>query len=592
MPRAARPRLSAATAAVLVLALLPGCEQGAEPDGAALQLWFAALNPSCSQTINGSGSVPEVVQTLAVVLHPEGSPAVTHRKSRAAVNSAGFWEISGLLATPHIDLEVYGCDADGKTIYGGRSNGATIVDQAATSTHVFLAPVAQLTCTGAVDAKANDGQGHLYQPASLSRIAQLDDGDVVVTGGLSAWNGVDAAGQAGGGTAVYEHQGGFFHKGPDLLGKRAMHHAHGLDGRRVLVAGGVTGLDQQSIDLFGGAVLAPSDLKGAHPAIAAELVDVGGADGPPGVKESPVNIGTGARFLSSSIDLGDQLLFVGGVDDDAAASKTITRVGALGDVAAGGKGTSESFEMAQARAAPALLAFADGTVVIWGGPQSKASAHMGELLVKGASKTTALAVSGPKALLDDANLTTYGAAAAVLRQTGDDLWFVVAGGQPFNQQLRADGALAYVVQVNTAGTAAIKTLTLSSGVSLRAGIASAATRLPSGQVLFAGGLLAPLAGVKACADQPECLINDVALLEAPADMSGEAVELIAAMPAGQLNVPGFGLSAAPLPAGALLVGGQTTVVDPKAKGTSALDPTARVVFGAPSADQQAAICGK
>lgn len=590
MHRAAWPGLGVLPALALFMVFIPACEQATGPAESGLQLWFAPMEATCSQTNNGSGSVPEAIDTLAVVLHPEGLPPSTHRKSRKAVNNSGFWEISGLLATAKLDVEVHGCDADGNVIYSGRSNGAAVVDQKATSTHVFLAPVAQLTCTGAVDAKANDGQGHLYQPTSLSRVAELDGGDAVVTGGLSAWSSAEATGHAGVGTALYDHQAGFFRKGPDMQAKRAMHHAHGLDRRHVLVAGGFGSLDLYNTDVFGGALLAPGVLKDAHPTPAAELIDIGDGATPASAKASAVDVGTGNRFLSSSIDLGNELLFVGGVSDDAKPSATVTRVGGLADIAAGNKGTSESFEMLSARAGPVLMAFADGTVVIWGGAKAGAS-EMGELLVSGSTQTTKLTVTGAKALLDDANLATYGAAAALLRQSGDKLWFVVAGGQPFAQPRRADGALAYVVEVDKSGTALVKTLALSTGT-LRAGVGTAATRLSSGQVLFAGGLLAISKKVGTCGDQDECIINDVQLLEAPADLMGEAVTLNAAMPAGQLAGPGFGLSAASLPWGALLAGGQTTVIDLKATGEVALDPTVRVVMGAPATDQHAAICGK
>ena len=595
--RAAAPhRLRATTIALALLVALPAmfasaCADAPADDPPGLQLMFAALDDACPNTTNGSGSIPEAVNTVAVVLQPEGGQPTTHRKSRSAINKAGFWEISGLKATPDVAVQVYGCDADGKVTWAGRSNGASVVDQKESTVRVFLAPVAKIVCAGGVDAKANDGQGHLYQPVSLAGTAMLDGGDAVITGGLGSWSGADGKGVATFDTAWYAHQAGFFRKGPALQNKRAMHHAHGLDERHVLVVGGVSSLDLQNFDLFDGALLAPAALAGAVPKIAAELVDVGDGVQAGSVKTSPVAVGTGARFLSASIDLGDQLLFVGGVDKAGKGTRTVTRISGLAEIASGEKGTSENFDLSHARAGPALIAYDDGATVVWGGATSKNAADMGEVIDKGAKTSKKLKVGGAAALTGDANLATYGVAAAVIRQAGDKLWFVAAGGQPFAQAVQADKAPAYLVEVDRkAGTATLKVLALSSG-DMRGGIGTGAARLPTGEALFVGGLLAK-STVDACTDQPECLINDVQLLSAPADLSGETVTLDALMPSGQLSNPGFGLSVVALPSGVLLLGGQTTVTDVQATGTKALESTGRLVTGAPPADQQAGICGK
>lgn len=576
----------------LVSALAGSCATPEDPAPASLQLWFAPLAASCTNDTNGSGTVPEAVETLAVVLESEGTPPITERKSRSSVNKAGFWEIAGLIVTPKLDVRAYGCDKDGKVIYAGRSNGASIADQTETTVRTFLAPVAGLACTGGADAKAADGQGALYSPRSFVRVASLTDGNAVVTGGLGAWNGQDKKGFAALDTEVYEHQGGFFRKGPAMLDKRVFHHAFGLDARRALVVGGVSNVLQLSIGLLGGRLLAPESVGNSLPKAAAELVDIGEPGTGAGATAAAVavDVGAGAHFLSSAVRTGDSLLFAGGIDAAGKATRKATRVSGLADIAGGGTGTSEHFDLLTDRVGPALLAFGDGTTVIWGGHTSGLVGDLGELLKKSDKTTTKIAVSGAKAILDNTHLAASGAAAAVIASTAEKLTFVVTGGQPFDTPLSAADAPSYLVEVGLDGKAVVYALSLSAG-NLRGGVGTAVTRLPAGQALFAGGLLAPSGGDPCLPTDQECLISDVFLLELAEAPSGDTAKLTSLMSQGTLGAPRVGVTAAPLPVGALLVGGQSTVVDAAVKGGQGLDPTGRVIMGRPDAAAGKAICG-
>jgi hypothetical protein len=567
--------------------LLVGCAES-EPAAVAnsgLELWFASLtSQGCAATTNGQGVVPATVTTLAAVLTRPDQTQETFKVSKSTVQGKGSWLLTGLPIGQDIDLELFGCDASHKVVYSGRTNDVAVVDQAETVARVFLAPVAQLACTG-----GPGGSATLKGARSLAGAAALFDGQAVVAGGIKEWSSADKSGTASSDVDVYDYRLGAFRPAPSLLVGRIQPHVHALPPltadptiRRVLVAGGVT-----SVKLFGSTALpsplmAPGKVDEALPPFAAEVVELSDAGQS---TQSTADIGVGARPLSSSIHLGSEILFAGGVDDAGAPLAQASRLPNLTDVAAGIAVQSVGVTLAAARARPALLKFPDGTVVVWGGNASKAVADLGEVLEPAGTTGKALTITGDAAILTDANLATIGPVAVVLASSADTLAFLVAGGLPYAQPIRSENAPTYVVVVSRASKSAeIKPVDLGGSV-LRAGLGTVAIRLPSGHILFAGGLVAPMDVPDVCSTVGECILDTFTLIEPSVDVTAATVVLT--VTTGSLGQPSFGMAAAPLPTGALLAGGQLSV----STEDDVLDAVGQVFVTGPSAERQAVLCG-
>ncbi|GEM_PF-2775272 len=575
-----------------VLALGSCADNTPAPAQGGLTLKFAALSAGgCNAHPNGTGQLPDGIVRLAARV--KIGTATSERLTLDATKlDAGKWEIGPLPSNQTADVYVYGCDAAGKIVYQGRSNGIAIPDQAAAPVSMFMIPVGKLACTGnnAVNTGADESH-HLSAPRSFSAAASVANGDVVVAGGVGDWNGESLTGLASLDTDVYDHEAGHFRKGPTLLKRRVWLHAHRLTDHHVLIAGGVGKIVGQSSALVP-KLMAPTSATADRPDIAAEILDLRrGAGGKyPASVAGKVDIGVGKTFLSSSIATGDTITFVGGMADGGSALDQATRIGGLADIAAGSAGTTTAIALKQKRYKPALVAFGDGTIVVWGGigKDVDAAKSIGETIAQGAKDTTAIVVSGPKEILESDKLATFGPAAAPIGESGGKLSFIVSGGMPAKTPTFGAGTSSYIVEVGSDGKAAIKTLDLGKNA-LFAGFGATALQLTTGEALFAGGIIA-LQKTAPCTGDSECLLDKAWLISPPASLSGDTVKTTAKIL--QLGGPRAGISAANLPSGVLLAGGQAKVFDAASKGQAALDPTGRVVSGAPKAELEAAMCGK
>ena len=283
---------------------------------------------------------------------------------------------------------------------------------------------------------------------------------------------------------------GAFRKGPELQAARVQPHVHAVGQSRVLVVGGVSGVVQQSSAGLPLKLMVPDALSGGVPAIKAELIDVT-ATGKS--IQSPADPGVGALALSSSIRTPNGIAFVGGVDGTTGAAVAKASVLTnLDEVAGNGAGKTTTVVTTAARVRPGLLVFPDdGTTVVWGGAPSRKVGELAELLVPGADKGVAVAVTGDAALLSSDYLHTAGSAVVVLAVTADQITFLVTGGVPLASPLVPSNALQYVVQLDRAAkTAQIKPVALAGGGSLPGGFGVLGLPLADGRVLLAGGLLA------------------------------------------------------------------------------------------------------
>jgi len=587
-----------ALAAVLACAGLTGCAIDAPPaaDGGGLALWFAPLTSgACTATSNGTSTVPEAIDRLVVNwTDPSGLPR-TASIQRAKLGK-GSWEIRPLLVTDKLDIDVWGCSKDKKVVYAGRSNDLRIDEKAETTARVFMTPVGKLSCAGSSGGSATLHMARSLAGATVLGRSEIDQagkksvalaaGDVLVAGGIKDWSASKKLGTGSNVTDLYDHRLGQFRKGPDLLAPRILPHVLALAPGKVLVVGGVT-----TVQLFGqqtlpSPLLAPAQLASAQANPPGEILRLHGAAGEAGgSSKCEADVGVGARFLSSAIHLGSEVLFVGGVGDDGSPLKDATRLGNFQDVAGGGPGLSAPVKLIFERARPALLQFPDGTVIVWGGAASGKASDMGELIAPGATTGEAVQVTGA-GLVDNPNLSTVGAVAVALAVSADSVTFLVAGGIPFAAPTNAANAPSYVVTVNrTAKTADMRPVALSAGT-LRAGLHAAATRLPGGQILVAGGLVAPASIADVCTTSGECVLDSYVVLQVPADLGGPQLTLTV-VATGTLGGPRFGMTALPLPSGALLTGGQSSILPPSDP-ADVLDNVGAVISVAPG--DEAKIC--
>lgn len=568
---------------------LGGCAAQSAPTAqtAGLALTFAALTSAqCAVSANGSGSVPKEVERLTVQWTADNAAAAGTTLSgrdtiaRDSVDGTGTWTLLALPVTKKINIEVYGCDKNGKVIYGGRTNDLTIGDQKETTARVFMTPMGKLACTG------SGGSNVMTAPRSLSGGAVLPRGDVVIVGGVGAWSSKKVIGTATGAVDIYDYKLGQFRKGPNLQAPRISPHVHAISDTQVLVVGGLTQIDYIStLAAQPSPLLAPDAYNDTTvPKLKAEVIDV--ADG--SVKASTAEVVVGALPQSSSIHRNNDILFVGGVDTTGAPVAAATRVGGLQDIAGGGKGTKVDVTLSAARARPTLLAFADDSVVVWGG--TKNATDMGEIVPPDDTKSKPLVVSGDT-IIGQPGFTAVGSIAVVIGSSGDTLTFLVAGGALYSTAF-ADNTPSYVVTVDKKNfTAVCKPIALSQGT-LRVGFGAAAVKLPTGQVAIAGGVLALKGLPDICKNETECILDTFVILEIPSDFNGATVTFTVAG-SGKLgtdaNGPHFGMLALPLPSGALFVGGQVGILTGD-DNDKVLDNVGEIVNLPPTADQQAAIC--
>ena len=562
-----------------------------EPHGVAL--WFAGLSSaSCTVTGSGSGNVPDDVATLAVSLTWPGAQPKIERTSRASVQGKAGWLIK-LPVTSGLDIEAYGCDANKNVIWMGRSNGFAIESQKETQARVFLAPVGKLACASSVG-----GSGVLQAPRSLAGGVGLASGDAAIVGGVKDW--IDAGanrktGAASTATDFYDHRAGVFQKGPDLLVPRIQPHVFALPAApgevaatRVLVIGGSGSVASVSSKALPTPFMAPDAVDAASlPKLQAEVLDMAGGSASKSTAYTG-DVGVGWRAFSSGILAGEDIVLVGGVDDSGAALAIGTRIQKIADIAAGGSSQNAQITLVTARAQPALATFADGTVLVWGGATSKASADMGELIAPGETGGRKLTVTGPAELLGSDALATVGPAAVVLARTADSLTLLVSGGMSVSHPTLGVDTLSYAVTVSrTAQTAELKLIKLPTDIALHAGRDCATAQLPGGQVLFAGGLIAPSSTAQPyCKPGGECILDTYTVFDPPADLTASVLEMNATVV--KFDGQRFGMTVLPVPAGVLLAGGQTTVF---LDGPALLDVGALLAW-APSADIQAKVCGK
>lgn len=584
-PRFHAWRVAMAACLLTVAACADGAPEFVPQDGegGGMALWFASLTTnSCTATSNGGGAVPAGVDKIWLRWTEDGK---VRSESIGAGAVKGSWLVKGLKVTDKLDVDVFGCTAAKVVAFSGRSTDLRIENKSETKARVFLAPVQQFACTG-----STGGGATLQSPRSLAGAASLfkgevdqagkkvvviATGDVLVAGGVKDWSKAKNLGTGSNATDLYDHRTGQFRKGPDLLVPRIQPHVHALDGRAVLVAGGLSTVSRTGQGPLPTQVLAPADVVAATPSIKAEVVTIVGETKS---IQAVADVGVGARPFSQSLRvtygapgaLTEEILFAGGVVTGGAPLAEATRLGNLADIAGGGKGVTTSIKLQAARGQPGLAAFRDGTVVVWGGTAlakdasgKKDPATMGEIVAPGAVAGELLVASGAD-VLGNAKVDTVAPAVVVLAETADVLTLLVAGGVPYDDPLSALDAPSYVVMVDRVKkTAECKPVSLSKGT-LRAGVHTTAVRLPNGQVLLAGGLVSLVAapGVDGClAGAAECVLQSWFLLDPPADVAGSDVKLNVAA-TGSLGGPRFGVTSVPLPSGAMVLGGQASVFPP------------------------------
>lgn len=599
-----RSRLIGGPIAVLTgLVGLTSCVETAEPPAQepGMALWFAPLATSgCVNTTNGQKQLPLDIQTVvaqwsAQVEGPTGSQQKTGKsKIERSKLTQGAWEIKGLPATSALDLQVFGCTKDKKVAYLGRNDGVKVVGGTTQSVRLFLAPSDKLACTG-----SPTGAAKLGSPRSLAGSVALSSGDAAVVGGMGSWDAGFGSGEAAATVDLYDARLGHFRQSGKLAVARIQPHVHEVikDGvSSLLVVGGALKLQRSGDETkFAVKLLMPSSIADALPSAKAELIDLVGAT--PGNRQSKADVGEGANLFSSSIRLAKSILFVGGVGDNGQIRDKATRLNALEDVAAGGSGTANTFQLNAARIRPALLSFEDGSVVVWGGAVNpdktapKAEA-MGELVQAESSVSEKLTLTGAASLLGDANLSTVGPVVVPLARTADVLTFLVSGGVTVQSKLSAKDALTYVVTVNrTAKTAHLQTVSWGGEAKVRAGYAGIGVALDGRRVLLGGGLVAASQLTAVCPDggpSDDCALASAWVLRAPETLpAGEEPVVLEVLSEIPLGGPRFGVAAVPLGLGALLAGGQ---VSTRSVGAEVLDDVGEVLTLTPAALDPAVIC--
>lgn len=605
LPAALSAALSAALAAALCACAADPAPQAAP---ATTSLWFAALTGNgCGATTNGQKQLPAEVETLVAVwtANADGkggdkkTATVSIARSKLA---AGTWEIKEIPVTASLDLDVYGCSKDKKIVYIGRNAGLKVSEGTSAPARVFLAPTDKLACTGSPTGKAKIGVAR-----GLAGAAALPGGDAVIVGGIDKWDKTAGSGEGSKATDYYDARLGHFIGGPSLSVGRILPHVHAIstqDKAQLLVVGGMlTAARKSTLDKYVVSTLVPDKLVDVTPTAdkRSELLEFAGGVGTVKPVNAAVDVGVGAAVLSSSIRLDKAILFVGGVAETGQILSKATRLTNPEDIAVGGTGKTESVVLNAARVRPALLSFADGTAVVWGGavlPGNKpgTAKEMGELVSASSAASEQLTVSGPSALTDDPNLATIGPVVAPVARTADVLTFLVAGGMPVNSLLNAKPAQAYLVTVTkSTKTAELRKVSLPGDAMPRAGLFGTGFALEGRRALIGGGLVGlavadDMAALCPNADKnkDDCALADAVLVRVPATLpAGDTVplELLGTFNFGG---PRIGVAAASLPLGALLAGGMAST----RSGDTAdvLDDVGEVLTVVPGQADPAVIC--
>lgn len=585
-----------------------GCAAQGEPQpDAGASIWFAPLTgDGCTATTNGKKQIPADVDNLVAQWTANvagGDKKTGTARIASAKVGAGAWEIKGIPVTGQLDLDVYGCSKDKKLVYAGRNNGVQVAEGATPQpVRIFLAPTGKLACTG-----SPFGSPKLGVARALSGAAALTNGDAVVVGGLGTWLEKTTTGNGTDAVDYYDARQGHFVAGPKLSSARILPHVHAIsqDGKQpqLLVVGGALSVRRFSANSpFVLDILVPEKVDGAAPSIKAELLDLTvGKASTKALDPTKVDVGVGANILSSAIRLVSAILYVGGVSETGQVMDKATRLANPEEILTGGTGKSDSVKLNAARVRPALLSFADGTVVIWGGAvlangKAAPADAMGELLEAGTPVSVKLKVTGPAALVDDPNLSTVAPVVAPVSRTGDVLTFVVAGGVPIESALSAVAAPSYLVTVTRSSqTAELRPVTLA-GDKLRAGLFGIGLGLEGRRLLVGAGLVAMSVGAdvqalcaKANPDKDDCVLDSAWVLKVPDTLpAGDgpvALELITTLGLGGSRL---GVAVAPTPLGALLAGGLAST---RTGDTAAvLDDVGQVLTVAPAAVDAASVC--
>ncbi len=575
-------------AAVALLGVTAGCadvEPTAERGG--LQLQFAALAPSgCLTSTAGRNSVPETVATVVVAIRAGDLPPRIERIGRAKLMSAGQWLIPDVKAGVPIDVEVWGCGADKSVGWAGRSNGLEVEAQKEATTQVFLAPTAALGCTGSDAKSVTAGEtDHLQSGRSLSAVAALAGGDVVVVGGIGSWSGKDRKGLASRDIDIFDHRVGAFHKGPQLQSARVWHHAIAIGPQQVLVVGGVTQVQQIGATNLPTPLLMPAKPDDAAPLTAVELVDLQLGTS----RKVPVAAGAGLQLLSSAVPALGGALFVGGVDGGGAATKVATHLSDFAAIIGGGGGKATSLSLGVARARPGLVVLEGGGVLIVGGNLDGAAGQGFELVTDVAKGAVALPVVGDATLTTSKGLMTISPTVVSLGVRNGAEAVLVMGGLGASS-ITAEQSQTYLARVD-AGAAKVTVVGVDlGGKSLLGGFAGLGVRVPGG-ALVAAGAIKLTGGAPCVASAAECIGADLWRVALGADAgAGVGAQPLTLQVVEALGGPRFGLVGSAVPGGTLLVGGQSTLVESGVEGAAALDPTGRLLARLPSDPALGALC--
>lgn len=571
-----RGRATAMAASVGLLSLVASaCATEAAdtpPAGGGLQLAFAALaEGGCSNTPNGSGALPGDVKRLKVTISAPGAPDVVAVRDVAEVSSAGLTIRD--VPVGDVSVRVTGCGGGGAARWTGESRHVAISEAADSNVRVFLAPIGQLACTGnASTLPGSDASDALSGGRAFAAAVRLDDDDAAVLGGLDRWR--TTAGSRGGTAAKstwrYDHRAGNFRAAAPLQAARAWHHAFALGGGSVLVAGGVSALSHLSSNTSPWRLLHPADAGASAVSPAAELWTQGAS------AVSPADVGAGGLPLSGGAQVGDRLVFAGGLDPTGAASADATWLADLDNVRDGGPGNTTTVAMQTARVRPALVGLASGDAIVWGGQATGGAEALGERL-KAEGGANALVIDGDPTLRDDPNLPAMDPAVVVIQDesaSGGETVLLVVGGMPRATQLDASAALSYGVRIS-GDNATLLPLALTGGSRpLPAGLGTSAALLPGGEVLVGGGLV----GATPCGNNPnECIADGLTLLGPPADTAGTTLPLTV-LDEGTLSTGRAGMSMAPVGLGLLVAGGLQAVVAPVADPTAAVSDAGQVFY--------------
>lgn len=604
-------RCSAGVAALGCLLTL-GC--AAQDAPAALQpgaqVWFAPLTGAgCTATSNGKKQIPADVETLVAQWSAKlagGDKKTGTARIAGAKVGAGAWEIKGLPVTSQFDLDVYGCSKDKKLLYAGRNHGVQVVEGATPQpVRIFLAPTSKLACAG-----SPFGSPKLGVARALAGTAALTNGDAVIAGGLGAWDALGGTGTGSDAVDYYDARQGHFATSPTppkLSKPRILPHIHAVsqDGKQpqLLVVGGATAARRYSANSpFVLDILVPEKVDGAAPVIKAELLDLTpGSASTKALDPTKVDVGVGANILSSSIRLDTAILYVGGISETGQVMDKATRLSNPEEILASGTAKSDSVKLNAARVRPALLSFADGAAVLWGGAvlangKAAGADAMGELLEAGTPVSVKLQVTGPAALIDDPSLSTVAPVVVPVSRTGDVLTFVVTGGVPVDAATSAVSAPSYLVTVTRSSKSAELRPVTVGGEKLRTGLFGMGLALDGRRLLLGGGLIAMSAAVdvqalcpKADPDKDDCVLDSAWVLQVPDALpAGDGPVPLTLLATLGLGGSRLGVAVAPTPLGALLSGGMAST---RTGDTAAvLDDVGQVLTLPPAAVDAATVC--